>query len=159
MARAMKFITKMQLYQYLLGIGTVVIFTIALFGIISMIQRAPHDVITQDIILLKNIFEKIDADCTILGFEQERTPINFLTVEKFIGSEVGGMKLANPRNWKGPYLRDNPTIQEKHYIILSRPDGIFITPDSEDTIAINSPSATKLILKKTDSTISLSSED
>ncbi|MCK5632726.1 hypothetical protein KAH94_03190, partial [bacterium] len=57
-----------------------------------------------------------------------KNPINFLNIEKFVGSEVGSMNLAYPKQWEGPYLNDNPTIQEKEYMVVRTKKGYFITP-------------------------------
>jgi hypothetical protein len=119
-----------QWYPYALVFGAVGTLIITIIGLYSVLQKTPTSVITQDVQELKRIFETIDRDCTIIDFEETRTPINFLTVERFIGSSVGGMNMRNPKNWKGPYIADNPTIQEKHYVILNHPQGLFIIPDN-----------------------------
>jgi hypothetical protein len=51
-----------------------------------------------------------------------------LNVKEFSGAEVGPMNLAYPERWEGPYLEDNPTMQEKEYLIVRTKRGYFITP-------------------------------
>lgn len=117
-------------YPYILGAGVILVTIITTFGIFTLIRHAPSDVISGDIQTLQKIFETINREAVIIDFEDDRTPVNFLTVEKFVGSSVGGMNLRNPHNWHGPYLADNPTIQEKHYVILKTAHGHYIVPDA-----------------------------
>ena len=84
--------------------------------------------IAQDVARLKDIFERIDATCGIINFEHEKNHIDFLNVISFVGSEVGSMNLRNPSFWQGPYIKDNPTMQEKYYQIVVTPSGHFIAP-------------------------------
>lgn len=84
--------------------------------------------ISQDIKQLARIFADIHETCKILSFEHDKNYIDFLTVSSFAGSEVGLMNLVFPQNWKGPYLNDNPTIQEKYYMIVRTKQGHFIVP-------------------------------
>lgn len=142
----MKHTAAPRWYPYVLAISALGIATITGIGLYTLIYKAPNSVIAQDIKTLKRIFETIDRDCTIVDFEDTRTPINFLTVERFIGSSVGGMNLRAPRNWKGPYIADNPTIQEKHYIVLSHPQGLFIIPDTGVRLSSGARIGTDIIL-------------
>ena len=78
------------------------------------------DIIDRDVKELKSILERIDKECKILSFDYQKNRINFLNVKSFSGSEVGSINLAFPKKWEGPYLLDNPTYQEKEYL-LSHP--------------------------------------
>ncbi len=51
-----------------------------------------------------------------------------MTVEEFSGSEVGSLNLAYPKNWRGPYLRENPVFQGKLYDIVKTKEGVFVIP-------------------------------
>jgi len=84
--------------------------------------------IAQEVAQLKTIFEKIDASCGILGFDNEKNSIDFLTVISFVSSEIGSMNLKHPKGWQGPYLQDNPTIQGKYYQIVQTRTGYYIAP-------------------------------
>lgn len=86
--------------------------------------------IAEDIAKLVVIFEKIDETCDIIDFDNQKNPINFLTVKKdgFVGSQVGSMNLVYPENWQGPYLQENPTLQSKEFQIVRTRAGYFITP-------------------------------
>lgn len=142
----MKHTVAPRWYPYALAVAALGIAAIAGTGLYTLIYKAPTSVISEDIQTLKKIFEKIDRDCTIVDFEEKRTVINFLTVERFIGSSVGGMNLRNPRNWKGPYIADNPTIQEKHYSVLSHPQGLFIIPANGVRLSSGAQIGTDIIL-------------
>jgi len=85
-------------------------------------------IITSDVAAIVKVLKNIDESCSILSIKYERSRINFLNVEKFIGSEVGSLNLAYPKNWKGPYLKDNPTLQGKFYEMVHGRDGYFILP-------------------------------
>lgn len=84
--------------------------------------------IEKDLTTLKEIIERINKTCRITSFDSLKTSINFLNVESFSGSEVGGMNLANPKKWEGPYLKENPKIEGVEYQIVHTRDGEFITP-------------------------------
>ncbi len=85
-------------------------------------------VINEHITQLHDIFMRIDADCHILNFEHQKNYIDFLNVVKFVGSEVGSMHVEYPDKWNGPYLQDNPTMQEKQYQIVRTQKGYYIVP-------------------------------
>lgn len=87
-----------------------------------------NTMIADHIQQLSTILKTIDKECKIIGFEHEKSYVDFLTVKSFVGSEVGAMNLAYPQHWKGPYITDNPTIQEKHYVIIATPRGYYIAP-------------------------------
>ena len=93
-------------------------------------------IIAKDVAQLKNIFEQIDSTCSIIGFEHEKNYIDFLNVVSFSGSQVGSINLRDPAAWKGPYIKDNPTVLEKYYQVIVTPRGHFIAP--EDGIKLSS---------------------
>lgn len=84
--------------------------------------------IHHDITELKYTLEKIQTDCYIYNFEHEKNYIDFLNVVKFSGTTVGSMELGFPYNWKGPYLKINPKIQDRLYVVLKNKQGYFIVP-------------------------------
>lgn len=85
-------------------------------------------IIAQDVKQLAGILKQIDEKCKIIDFDQQQNPIDFLNVKSFVGSEIGSMNLAYPQQWEGPYLNDNPTIQEKTYMVVKTKKGYFVTP-------------------------------
>jgi hypothetical protein len=38
------------------------------------------------------------------------------------------MNLMYPKKWNGPYLGDNPTLQDTYYIVARLADGYYIMP-------------------------------
>lgn len=86
------------------------------------------NLIADDIVKLKKIFQKINRDCKIINFKHTKNYIDFLNVEKFVGSEVGSLDLAHPEKWSGPYLHNNPVIQEQLFQIIKTKKGNFIVP-------------------------------
>jgi len=84
--------------------------------------------IASDIKTLEEIFERINETAGIVGFEHQKNYIDFLNVVSFVGSEVGPMNLKYPDKWEGPYLADNPTMQEKYYQVVKTRQGYFIVP-------------------------------
>ncbi|MBS1986669.1 hypothetical protein JST99_01915 [Candidatus Dependentiae bacterium] len=119
-------------YGISLGIGLLLaLFLIA--TVTSYIHEKPVHIasmMVQDVAQLKEIFERIEKTCGILSFDYQANPINFLTIKKdgFVGSEIGSMNLAYPQQWQGPYLLDNPTMQNKEYEVVSTSKGYFIVP-------------------------------
>ena len=121
-----------KLQEKLIPIGVVILF-ISLIGITFVgfyirSKKTIGRIIVHDVAQLATIFEKIHATCDIIDFEYQQNPINFLTIGTFVGSEVGPMNLAYPNKWEGPYLDDNPTIQQKEYMIIKTNNGYFVTP-------------------------------
>jgi len=84
--------------------------------------------IHDDLVKIEKILGTIDRDCNILSIRSSSALIDFLTVEKFSGSMVGCLNLAHPKKWKGPYLRQNPTIQGHLYEIVHTKEGYFLIP-------------------------------
>jgi hypothetical protein len=112
-------------------------FAIILFGLLfagsiyHLMRQSRSNVdnlIVHDVARLQEIFEKIHKDCVIVSFEHDVNYIDFLNVEKFVGSEVGAMNLLYPDQWKGPYLKDNPTMQQQQYCIVRTKSGYYIVP-------------------------------
>lgn len=93
-------------------------------------------IIAQDVQLLGTIFDQIDREAGILGFDYEKNPINFLTIKHggFVSSEVGPMNLAHPDRWQGPYLERNLSIQDKEYEVVSNRGGYYILPGAGVTL-------------------------
>ncbi len=91
-------------------------------------KTGSDQMIAREVGQLVAILKQIDAKCKIIDFDNQQNPINFLNVKSFEGSEVGSMNLAYPKLWEGPYLNDNPTIQEKDYMIVKTKKGYFVTP-------------------------------
>ncbi len=118
--------------RYLIPIGSalVLIFFVVIYfiGFFYENKRDAGIEISGDIAHLVSIFKKIDKDCGILSFDYQKNPIDFLTVTKFVSSEIGSMNLAYPQNWKGPYVDDNPEMQAKMYQVVRTKQGYFITP-------------------------------
>lgn len=93
--------------------------------------------ITQHVQDLKKIIERIDSTAKITSFEHDINYIDFLNVKSFVGSEVGPLNLLYPDKWEGPYLNDNPTIQEKYYQIIRSHNNYYIVPGSGVKLASN----------------------
>jgi len=77
---------------------------------------------------IARILKEIDEHCNILAIRAEKNPIDFLTVRDFVSSEIGSLNLAYPLQWKGPYLRDNPTIRGRTFEIVKARDGVYVVP-------------------------------
>ena len=104
-----------------LFIGTLLVFW-------QQSRRYPELIMADDIEQLAAIFLKINETAGIQGFEHQKNQVNFLNVTSFVGSEVGSMNLLHPGKWNGPYLHDNPTMQEQYYQIINTKNGYFLTP-------------------------------
>lgn len=87
-----------------------------------------NKIIAEHIGVLSEIFKKINEQCGIINFGYQQNYIDFLNVESFVGSQIGSMNLKYPQHWQGPYLKENPTMQEKYYEIIYTYKGYFIVP-------------------------------
>lgn len=118
---------------YLLPIVSALLLALLVGIAIHRFQRDAKLIVSQMIAdqveQLAGIFKRIDKACRIVGFDHEKNYVDFLNVKSFVGSQIGAMNLAYPAGWEGPYLPDNPTINEKYYIVIITPKGWFIAPD------------------------------
>ncbi len=101
---------------------------IAGYRLYTQANTITNALIVEHVEELAEIFQRIDKECQIIGFENEKNPIDFLTVKSFVGSEVGSMNLAYPSGWQGAYVKDNPTVQEKPYVVLVHQKGWYVAP-------------------------------
>lgn len=103
---------------------------ITIFYFLNYTKQATADQIITDIELLGSTFKKIDETAVILEFNSPKSVINFLNIKKdgFVGSEVGPMNLVHPQKWNGPYLRDNPMIDNKEYQVIKTAEGYYVVP-------------------------------
>lgn len=118
---------------------TVILFVLLIGTAVWRFKYAPDSkveaYIVQDLTTLATVFKKIDNECTIIGIKHQRDYIDFLNVISFVGSEIGPINLAYPDKWKGPYLKENPTIQGKLYQIIHTHQGYFIAPGDGVTLS------------------------
>ncbi|MBI2774577.1 hypothetical protein HYX58_01080 [Candidatus Dependentiae bacterium] len=91
-------------------------------------ESATDIVIVNHISQLSAVFKKINDTAGIMDFDHQKNYIDFLNVKSFSGSEVGSMNLAYPNKWEGPYLKENPTVQEQNYQVVRTKKGFFIIP-------------------------------
>jgi hypothetical protein len=115
----------------LLTIGLFVVLTaLSVFVFYYQARAETAELIATQVTKLATVFERINATCTIVSFDNQKNPINFLTIKKggFVGSEVGSMNLAHPEKWQGPYVCNNPVIQGKEYQVVRTQQGYFVTP-------------------------------
>ncbi len=108
------------------ALGIMYILSIVLFWRES--KTITDELIANDVHMLASIFNKINEDCVIIDFEHQQNYIDFLNVKSFVGSEVGPMNLMRPEKWQGPYVDDNPTVQEIDYQVVRTTKGHFIVP-------------------------------
>ena len=104
------------------------LFVLSVVGLYFKSKRIVGFIIADDVARLTVILENINKTCKIIDFDYQQIWINFLNTGSFEGSEVGNMNLAYPEKWEGPYLKDNPTMQEKEYMVVKTNKGYFVTP-------------------------------
>jgi len=110
------------------GFVLATLFIFSAIGLYFKSKRNTGYIIADDVAQLTTILENINKTCKIIDFDYQQNWINFLNVGSFEGSEVGTMNLAYPQKWEGPYLKDNPTMQEKEYMVVNTNKGYFVTP-------------------------------
>lgn len=116
-------------------------------------------VVTQDLKVLQDIFKRIDESCTIMSFDAPITPINYLNVKSFEGSEIGAMNIVYPSRWEGPYLKDNLTIQGLEYQIVRTQKGYFITPGNGVTLPTGKEMGQDIVLTETSDIAKMANEE
>jgi hypothetical protein len=111
-------------------VGVIFVAVLVVISIRFFSQARSHNdnQIAQQIQQLAGIFNRINDCCQITGFRYQRNYINFLTVARFEGSQIGSMNLAHPERWAGPYLDQNITIEGREYQIVTTKKGYFIIP-------------------------------
>ncbi len=123
---------NVRILRYAIPLSVVIIgcifAVITVFNFRYRAQETAGLMMADDIQRLVGIFQQIDRECGIIDFDYQKNRINFLNVKSFVGSEVGPMNLKHPEKWRGPYLMDNPTMQEKEYLIVRTHEGYFVTP-------------------------------
>ena len=111
--------------------GVVVLGALLFFGIRGITQKNPDAMAAKlhnDLQQLAMLMQRIDKDCSIVEVDCESNNIDFLTLEKAEGSEVGALTLAYPEKYKGPYLKKDLMYQEVLYQIVHAHDGFFMVP-------------------------------
>jgi hypothetical protein len=122
----------MKNHNYITIIAGLIIAALVATGtyyILNGVRKSTDIIIADHIQMLSSIFTTINTTCGIIDFEHSRNYVDFLNVKSFVGSEVGSMNLENPQHWQGPYVDDNPTIQEKLYVVLKTKNGYYLVPD------------------------------
>lgn len=141
-----------KLLTYLLPVGSAILLALLVGIAVHRFRRDAKFIVNQTIAdhveQLASIFKKIDDSCKIINFDHEKNYIDFLNVKSFVGSEVGSMNLTHPTSWAGPYLNDNPTIQEKYYVVTITPRGWFIVPDDGVKLANGKVIGTDIVINK-----------
>ena len=111
-----------------LGVALVTLFVATMYHFLKESHRVTNYTIAEHVKKLAHILNTINHEAQILGFGLDKTPINFLNVKSFSGSEIGSMVLGRPHAWKGPYMKSNPTVQDHLYYVLQGRSGYYITP-------------------------------
>lgn len=117
--------------KYFTVFSATLLSVIVLFVFFKMFYTKPYfiaSVMHNDMNRIEKILKHIDTSCEILGTQGGSAAIDFLTIKTFTGSMVGGVDLAHPKNWQGPYLEQNPTMQGRFYELAKAKDGYFIVP-------------------------------
>ncbi len=123
--------TKKKFRKFFPLLSMTLLALLVLFFLLRVYKNKPYfvtSVISDDIGMIVDSLNRIDKECSILSIEHERNYVDFLTVAKFVGSEIGCLNLAFPDKWQGPYIEDNPTMRGKLYEIVKTKEGIFVVP-------------------------------
>ncbi len=120
--------SKISLIPKVVGILLIIFFIISALSLWRNSHINLDENIHHDVIELKYVLERIQKDCYIYKFEHEKSYIDFLNVIKFAGNNLGSIQLGFPENWQGAYLKNNPKIQDKFYMVLKNKQGYFVVP-------------------------------
>jgi len=139
---------KIKLFPLLTIVLFALLVGVMVFRLLYQVRTGADQLIAQEVQQLVEIFKRIDKKCEIIDFDYQKNPINFLNVKSFVGSEVASMNLAFPDQWEGPYLNDNPTIQQQTYMVVDTKKGYFITPGEGVVLANGKVIGKDIILDK-----------
>jgi hypothetical protein len=103
---------------------------VSLYNLRTSFSRTVGQIIIEDVEKLSKIFKQINDQAGIMEIHGIKTPINFLNIKKggFTGSQVGPLNLEFPDKWQGPYLQQNPEVENIQYNIIKTKRGHFIVP-------------------------------
>lgn len=124
----MKDVAKKHWAPIVVGVLFFLAFVFVTIRFLFQAQKLNDYLIADHIYQLDNIFSKINESCQIAGFKHQVDHVDFLTVKNFEGNTVGSMILVNPKNWAGPYLKSNLTIEGKEYRVVRTKKGYYIVP-------------------------------
>lgn len=148
-------------FSYTLITGVLFLVLVGILGVNFYYRSRWYTVgvVTQDLKVLQDIFKRIDESCTIMSFDAPITPINYLNVRSFEGSEIGAMNLVYPSRWEGPYIKDNPTIQGIEYQIVRTNKGYFITPGNGVTLPTGKEMGKDIVLTEASDIAKMTTEE
>lgn len=148
-------------FLYILVTGTLFAVLVGIVGI-NFYHRSRWytvDVISRDLKKLQDVFKRIDESCTILSFDTVISPINYLNVRSFTGSEIGAMNLVYPAQWQGPYVEDNLAVQDIEYQIVRTNKGYFITPGNGVTLPTGKELGKDLVLTQSSDIAAMATQE
>lgn len=119
---------KIWLQKMLIFIGIAAFILLMFFATHYESKRNKAQIISRDLKLIASTLAKIHSDCEIDRFTQIKNPLTFFNVISFTGSEIGTLNLVNPEKWRGPYIKDNPSLQGVEYQVVQAHEGLFIVP-------------------------------
>lgn len=137
-----------SLMSFLTGTIFLGLFFVSIWFLFKYSKYSTDAIIAQDMQSLQQIFREIDKDCKIIDFEHAKNYVDFLTVKEFIGSQVGAMNITYPKNWKGPYLKHNPTVLEQQYIVLKNKKNYYLVPGDGVVLANGKTIGTDILLNE-----------
>ncbi len=123
--------------KYFMYVSVTVMTAIVGLYIVSSFYERPYyiaQIMQNDLDTLLTILNKIDNECDILHIKNNHVVLDFFTVKNFAGSEIGGINLAYPQNWSGPYMTQNPVLQQCYYELIVAQDGAFVVPGNGATL-------------------------
>lgn len=92
------------------------------------LRQADDAIISEHVQKLSDIFKAINFQTNIIKIEGERNTIDFLNTKSFAGSSIGPLVLQYPDKWQGPYMVEEPKIQNRLYQIVKTKRGYYIVP-------------------------------
>lgn len=117
--------------KYFVVFSSSILSLLLLMSLFKFYYNKPYftaSLITNDLKSINDALTLIDKKCNILQIRGGKITLDFFNVKKFKGSVVGGMSVAYPVKWQGPYFEINPLLQQKYYELIQAKDGYFIVP-------------------------------
>ncbi|QQR49634.1 hypothetical protein IPF37_02215 [bacterium] len=117
--------------SYFTYISTTVLMVLVLTFFGKLYHSQPYfvaSVITSSLENIQAVMSDINQSCNILSVHEDHIVVDFLTTKSFEGSVIGGLNLAYPKKWRGPYTSSNPSFNGHFFEVVRALEGYFVVP-------------------------------
>ena len=110
--------------------GSIILIALITLCTMHFVVRAPQwqvSVVQTDLHRIASALRALDTDCYITDMRVGLHPVSVLT-RRSLADGPFYIELKESKNWKGPYLKNSPTLQDKPYQLLKTNKSLFVVP-------------------------------